>query len=270
MTALAPILQAFFTDRLMTQRAAAAHTIASYRDTLRLLLGYVHDQTGKQPAQLDLADLDAVTVGAFLAHLETARGNSAATRNNRLAAIHSLFRYAALKAPDQMDTISRVLAIQAKRTATTIVSYLAPAELDAVLAAPDQGTWHGRRDHALLVLAAQTGLRVSEITGLAIHDAHLGTGAHVYCRGKGRKDRCTPLTSHTTGILAEWIAERSAPPEAPLLCTRSGTPMSADAVARLTSKYAALAATACPTLATKKITPHTMRHTAVICTPISA
>ena len=239
MTALAPILQAFFTDRLMTQRAAASHTIASYRDTLRLLLGYVHDQTGKQPAQLDLADLDAVTVGAFLAHLETARGNSAATRNNRLAAIHSLFRYAALKAPDQMDTISRVLAIQAKRTATTIVSYLAPAELDAVLAAPDQATWHGRRDHALLVLAAQTGLRVSEITGLAIHDAHLGTGAHVYCRGKGRKDRCTPLTSHTTGILAEWTAERSAPPEAPLLCTRSGTPMSADAVARLTSKYAA-------------------------------
>jgi len=264
MTALAPILQAFFTDRLMTQRAAAAHTIASYRDTLRLLLGYVHDQTGKQPAQLDLADLDAVTVGAFLAHLETARGNSAATRNNRLAAIHSLFRYAALKAPDQMETISRVLAIQAKRTATTIVSYLAPAELDAVLAAPDQGTWHGRRDHALLVLAAQTGLRVSEITGLAIHDAHLGTGAHVYCRGKGRKDRCTPLTSHTTGILAEWIAERSAPPEAPLLCTHSGTPMSADAVARLTSKYAALAATACPTLATKKITPHTMRHTAAM------
>ena len=264
MTALAPILQAFFTDRLMTQRAATPHTIASYRDTLRLLLGYVHDQTGKQPAQLALADLDAATVGAFLAHLETGRGNSAATRNNRLAAIHSLFRYAALKAPDHMDTISRVLAIQAKRTATTIVSYLTPAELDAILDAPDRSTWHGRRDHALLVLAAQTGLRVSEITSLAISDARLGTGAHVYCRGKGRKDRCTPLTSHTTSILAEWIAERGAPPEAPLLCTRSGTPMSADAVARLTSKYATLAATACPTLAAKKISPHTMRHTAAM------
>jgi site-specific recombinase XerD len=143
-------------------------------------------------------------------------------------------------------------------------AYVTPAELDAILAAPDQATWHGRRDHALLVLAAQTGLRVSEITGLAIGDARLGTGAHVYCRGKGRKDRCTPLTSHTAGIIAEWIAERSAPPQAPLLCTRSGTPMSADAVARLTSKYAALAATASPALATKKITPHTMRHTAAM------
>jgi len=264
MTALAPIMQAFFTDRLMTQRAATPHTIASYRDTFRLLLGYVHDQTGKQPAQLHLADLDAATIGAFLTHLEADRGNSAATRNNRLAAIHSLFRYAALRAPDQMNTISRVLAIQAKRTATTIVSYLTPAELGSILAAPGQATWHGRRDHALLVLAAQTGLRVSEITGLAIGDAHLGTGAHVYCRGKGRKDRCTPLTSHTAGILAEWTAERGAPAGAPLFSTRSGTPMSADAVARLTGKYAAIAAASCPSLTAKKITPHTLRHTAAM------
>jgi integrase/recombinase XerD len=264
MTALAPVMQAFFTDRLMTQRAATPHTIASYRDTFRLLLGYVHEQTGRHPAQLQLADLDAVTVGAFLTHLEASRGNSVATRNNRLAAIHSLFRYAALRAPDQMDTISRVLAIQSKRTVTTIVSYLTPAELDAVLAAPDQAAWRGRRDHALLVLAAQTGLRVSEITGLAIGDADLGTGAHVYCRGKGRKDRCTPLTSHTTGILAEWTAERRAPEDAPLFITRSGTPMSADAVARLTGKYAAIAADACPTLTAKKITPHTLRHTAAM------
>jgi integrase/recombinase XerD len=154
-----------------------------------------------------------------------------------------------------MDTISRVLAIQSKRTATTIVSYLTPAELDAILATPDQTAWHGRRDHALLVLAAQTGLRVSEITGLAIGDAHLGAGPHVYCRGKGRKDRCTPLTGHTTGILAEWTAERDAPEDAPLFSTRSGTCMSADAVARLTGKYADIAADACPTLTAKKITP---------------
>jgi site-specific recombinase XerD len=264
MTALAPVMQAFFTDRLMTQRAAASHTIASYRDTFRLLLGYVHEQTGKQPAHLQLADLDAATIGAFLTHLEASRGNSAATRNCRLAAIHSLFRYAALRAPDQMDIISRVLAIQSKRTATTIVSYLTPAELDAILATPDQAAWHGRRDHALLVLAVQTGLRVSEITGLAIHDAQLGTGAHVYCRGKGRKDRCTPLTSHTAGILAEWTAGRNAPGGAPLFCTRSGTPMSADAVARLTGKYAAMAAESCPSLTAKKITPHTLRHTAAM------
>lgn len=264
MTVLAPILEAFFTDRLMTQRGASAHTIASYRDTFKLLLGYVRAQTGKQPSQLDLADLDAVTVGAFLTHLETVRGNSAATRNNRLAAIHSLFRYAALKAPEHIHLISRVLAIQPKRTATTVVSYLTSVELDALLSAPDRSTWHGRRDHALLVLAAQTGLRVSELTRLTIDDVRLSTGAHICCHGKGRKDRSTPLTSHTIGILTEWITERRAPGTAPLFCTRSATPMSSDAVSHLTSKYASRAVAVCPSLATKKITPHTLRHTAAM------
>ena len=210
MTALAPILEAFFTGRLMTQRAASPHTIASYRDTFRLLLGHIRDQHGTQPARLDLADLDAPVIGGFLTWLETTRGNSAATRNNRLAAIHSLFRYAALKAPEHAALISRVLDIQAKRTATTIVSYLQPAELDALLAAPDRSAWHGRRDHALLTFAAQTGLRVSEITALTIADLHPGTGPHVYCHGKGRKDRCTPLTSHTVGILTAWLGTRRA------------------------------------------------------------
>src|SRR5579884_2720361 len=162
MTTLAPILQAFFTDRLMTQRAAAPHTIASYRDTFKLLLGYIHAQTGKLASQLDLTDLDAATIGEFLTYLESVRGNSAATRNNRLAAIHSLFRYAALQAPEHLNLISRVLDIQAKRT---IISYLTSAELDVILTAPDRSTWHGRRDHVLLALAAQTGFRVSELTG---------------------------------------------------------------------------------------------------------
>jgi integrase/recombinase XerD len=183
MTALAPILEAFFTDRLMTQRGASPHTIASYRDTFTLLLGHIHQHTGKLPAQLDLADLDATTIGAFLQHLETSRGNSPATRNARLAAIRSLFRYASLRAPEHAALISRVLSIQPKRTATTIVSFLTPGELDALLAAPDRATWHGRRDHALLVFAAQTGLRVSELTGLTTRDVHLGTGPHTYCRG---------------------------------------------------------------------------------------
>ena len=264
MTALAPLLQRFFTDRLMAQRDATPHTIASYRDTFKLLLGYIHAQTGKQPSRLDLADLDAATIGGFLTHLEAVRRNSAATRNNRLAAIHSLFRYAALQAPEQMNLISRVLAIQSKRTTTTIVSYLTSAELDAFLSAPDRSTWHGRRDHALLVIAAQTGLRVAELTGLTIDDLHLGTGAHVYCRGKGRKDRCTPLTSHTAGILAEWLAERHETGTAPLFCSRSGTPMSSDAVGRLTGKYASMAASACPSITARKITPHTLRHTAAM------
>jgi integrase/recombinase XerD len=182
----------------MTQYAASPHTIASYRDAFKLLLGYVHQQTGRLPARLDLTDLDAATIGALLQHLETVRGNSTATRNARLAAIHSLFRYASLQAPDHANLIGRVLAIQTKRTTTTIVTFLDRVELNALLAAPDQSTWHGRRDHALLVVAAQTGLRVSELTGLTVDDVHLGTDAHLYCHGKGRKDRCTPPTTPPT------------------------------------------------------------------------
>jgi integrase/recombinase XerD len=264
MTALAPILEAFFTDRLMTQRGASPHTIASYRDTFTLLLGYIHQQTGKLPAQLDLADMDAATIGAFLQQLETSRGNSAATRNARLAAIRSLFRYASLRAPEHAALIGRVLAIQPKRTATTIVSFLTRGELNALLAAPDRGTWHGRRDHALLVFAAQTGLRVSELTGLATHDVHLGTGPHAYCRGKGRKDRATPLTAHTVQVLATWLAEQDAGTTSPLFATRAGTPLSRDAVEHLVTRHATTAARTCPTLQAKKITPHTLRHTAAM------
>jgi site-specific recombinase XerD len=263
-TALAPLLQAFFTDRLMTQYGASPHTIASYRDTLRLLLTHVHQQTGKLPAQLDLSDLNAVTIGEFLHHLETVRGNTVATRNNRLAAIHSLFRYASLRAPEHADLIARVLAIQTKRTATTIVSFLNPAELDALLAAPDTTTWHGRRDHALLVLAAQTGMRVAELTALNAGDLQLGVGAHVYCRGKGRKDRCTPLTAHTVSVLNPWMTVRRPPDTDPLLVTRRGTRLSHDAVAGLVAKHAATAARTCPSLQVKHVTPHTLRHTAAM------
>ncbi len=264
MTALAPLLQAFFTDRLMTQYGASPHTIASYRDTFRLLLSHVHQQTGKLPAQLDLTDLDAPTIGGFLQHLETIRGNSAATRNTRLAAIHSLFRYASLRAPEHANLISRVLAIQTKRTATTIVNFLNRVELDALLAALDQSTWHGRRDHTLLVVAAQTGLRISELTGLAVHDLHLGTGAHVYCRDKGRKDRCTPLTAHTVEILTGWLAGRHAAGTEPLFCTRRGASLSHDAVAHMITKHAAAAARTCVSLQAKNVTPHTLRHTAAM------
>jgi integrase/recombinase XerD len=263
-TALAPLLQAFFTDRLMTQYGASAHTIASYRDTWRLLLAHINQQTGKLPAHLDLADLDAATIGGFLHDLETVRGNSIATRNTRLAAIHSLFRYASLHAPEHADLISRVLAIQTKRATTTIVTFLSPAELDALLAAPDPSTWHGRRDHALLVLAAQTGLRVAELTALTVGDLHLGVGAHVYCHGKGRKDRCTPLTTHTTAVISRWVTAYRPTHTDPLFATRRGTPLSHDAVTRLVAKHAATAAGTCPSLHDKHVTPHTLRHTAAM------
>jgi integrase/recombinase XerD len=208
MTILAPVLEAFFTDRLMTQRQASPNTVAAYRDTFTLLLGYTFGHTGKHPAQLDFSDLDAPLIGAFLQHLETDRGNSVTTRNARLAAIHSLFRYAALRAPEHAALIARVLAIPNKRHHRPLVCFLTREEIEALLGAPDRTHWTGRRDHALLLVLTQTGLRVSELTGLTIQDAHLNTGAHVYCRGKGRKDRATPLTSQTVTVLRSWLTER--------------------------------------------------------------
>lgn len=266
MTAFPPLLQAFFTDRLMAQIGASPHTVASYRDTFKLLLGFVHQKTGTLPDRLNLADLDATVIGAFLQHLETDRHNSIATRNTRLAAIHALFRYASLRAPENADLIARVLAIQTKRTTTTIVAFLDDTELDALLTAPDLSTWHGRRDQALLVLAAQTGLRTSELTGLTLDDLHTGTGPHVRCHGKGRKDRATPLTSHTVAAITGWRAHRVAAARGSdaLFCTRTGNPLSRDAVAGIVTKHTATAARTCPTLAAKTVTPHTLRHTAAM------
>jgi site-specific recombinase XerD len=195
MTALAPILQGFFTDKLIRQRRAGPNTLSAYRDTWRLLLQFASHTTATAPSGLDLAQIDAGLVTAFLTHLETARGNTVATRNARLAAIHSLFRYAALRAPEHADQIARVLAIPPKRCDRAVVSFLTSTEIDALLAAPDRTTRLGRRDHALLLLACQTGLRVSELIALTRGDIHLDQhGAHVRCDGKGRKERATPLT----------------------------------------------------------------------------
>jgi integrase/recombinase XerD len=191
-TDLAPVLQGFFTDRLARQKKASANTVAAYRDTCRLLLAFARDKTGKAPAQLSLADLDAALIGGFLNHLEEQRGNGSTTRNARLAAIHSLFKYAAPKAPEHAAVISQVLAIPPRRRERAIVSYLTPEETDALVAAPGRTTWHGRRDRALLLLGIQTGLRVSELTGLLRQDVHLGAGPHVRCHGKGRAARPLP------------------------------------------------------------------------------
>jgi integrase/recombinase XerD len=247
-TALAPILQAFFTDRLARQRHASTHTIAAYRDTWRLLLGYTSATTGTQPSQLDLADLDAPLIGAFLNHLEADRGNSPRTRNARLAAVHSLFRYAALSCPEHAQTIARVLAIPPKRFDKALVTWLTEPEIAALLAAPDRSTWAGRRVHTLILLAAQTGLRISELTGLTTSDVHLGAGAHVSCTGKGRKQRITPLTATTAAVLRTWLAERSAQPGQPLFPTRTGGQLSRDAVEHRLARHTAAAAARCPSL----------------------
>jgi integrase/recombinase XerD len=264
MTSLAPILEGFFTGYLMTQRKASPHTIASYRDTFTLLLGHLHGQTGKLPSQLDITDLDAPAITGFLQHLETSRGNGTSTRNARLTAIHSLFRYAALHVPEHAAQITRVLAMPSKRTDTTVVCFLSRTELQALLAAPDRATWHGRRDHTLILFTAQTGLRVSELTALTTDDLHLGTGPHVRCTGKGRKERCTPLTAPSAQALTTWLTERRGTPADPVFCTRKGTALSRDAVARLLTKHAATAAEHCTSLRTKTVTPHTLRHSAAM------
>lgn len=264
MSALAPTLQKFFTDRLITQRQVSPATVAAYRDTFRLLLGFISDTKKIAPANLDFSDLDAPTIGAFLTYLETGRANSVRSRNARLAAIHSLFRFAALEHPEHADLISRVLAIPQKRFDRAIVAFLTKEEVEAILAVPDRNTWLGRRDHALLTLAVQTGLRVAELTGLLRDDVVLRTGAHVRCRGKGRKQRSTPLTAGTVTTLGEWLKANDAQPGSPLFPSRHGTPLSTDAVEWLVNKYSTAAASRCPSLANRRITPHVLRHSAAM------
>ena len=264
MSALAPTLQAWFTDRLIAQRNVSPHTIRAYRDTLRLLLDYAETQLGRQPSQLDIAELDAPLIAAFLNHLETERANSTRTRNLRLAAIHSLFRYAQHRHPEHAQDIARVLAIPLKRADRAIVTFLDDNEIQALLDAPDRSTWTGRRDHALLVLAIQTGLRASELTGLRTGDVYLTTGPHVRCAGKGRKNRITPLTPTTTAVLEIWLAERAGHTDEPAFPTARGGCLTRDALDHRISKYTDIAARRCPTLHEKRVTPHTLRHTAAM------
>jgi site-specific recombinase XerD len=264
MTLIAPVLQGFFTDRLIGQRNASAHTVAAYRDTFRLLLTFACHDRGRSASQLRLDDLGPNVIARFLDHLEVERGNSVATRNARLAAIHSLFRYAALHHPDHAATIQQVLAIPPKRCARAIVTFLTEPEIDAMLAAPDSATWTGRRDYSLLVLAIQTGLRVSELISLTRQDVHLGSAPHVSCRGKGRKQRITPLTHRTVAVLRAWMTEHAAGPTDPLFVTRSSNPLSRDAIEHRVAHYAHTAERSCPSLAAKKITAHTLRHSAAM------
>jgi site-specific recombinase XerD len=261
MSDLAPLLQSYFTDRLARQRQASSHTVAAYRDPFRLLLSFAERRTGRHPAQLGVADLDASTIGAFLTHLQDERGNSVTTRNARLAAIHSFYGYAALHAPEHAALIQQVLAIPPKRTDRAIVGFLTRDEATALIAAPDQTTWLGRRDHALLLVALHTGLRVSEITGLKIADIHLGAGPHVRCLGKGRKNRCTPLTKPAAQALRSWLAERDdAQAGDPVFPTSRGDALSRDGVTHLVARHATTARRCCPSMTGKTITPHTLRH----------
>jgi len=263
-TLLAPILQAWFTERLLKQRQVSPNTIAAYRDTFRLLLGFAQACLGKPAHTFLLADFDATVITAFLEHLETKRQCTARTRNARLAAIRSFFRFAATREPTLSGLIQRVLTIPQKRTDRRLVSYLTPEEVDALLATPDRTCWLGRRDHLMLLVALQTGLRVSELTGLRAGDCTLGSGANVRCVGKGRKERCTPVTPSTAAILKDFIAETARQPADFVFPSRAHARLSRDAVERLVLRHAAVAAKIRPSLATKRVTPHSLRHTTAI------
>jgi site-specific recombinase XerD len=244
----------------MTQTDASPRTIVAYRDTFRLLLAFTARRLGKQPSELDLDDLDAPLIGAFLNHLQQDRGNSARTRNARLAAIHSFCRYAAWRHPEHAATIARVIAIPSKRYDRTDITYLTPVEIDALLAAPDQETWLGRRDHTLLLTLITTGLRVSELAALRITDVTVGQAAHVHVLGKGRKERSTPLKAETAQALRAWLHEREGAPVDPVFPTSHGRPLSQDAITKLLAKHTVRAGEHCPSLGAKRVTPHVLRH----------
>jgi site-specific recombinase XerD len=257
----ATLLEKFFIQRLMHQRQASVHTIASYRDTFRLLLEFVQRRRHKAPSTLALEDIDAPLVMDFLDEQEQVRGVTARTRNLRLTAVHSFFRYVAFEMPSHAAHIQRVLAIPAKRFSRALVPFLSRQEVDALLAAPDQHTWSGRRDHALLLLAVQTGLRLSELTGLRREDLHIGAGAHVRVFGKGRKERCTPLSKNTRAVLAAWVREPPRAANQPLFPNAHGGRLSAHGMHYLLHKYVVAAADRCPSLTNKRVSPHVLRHT---------
>jgi len=258
---LPTLVQKFFTDRLIAQRRVSPHTVASYRDTFRLLLRFAQKELGKPPSKLGMEDLSAGLIGLFLDNLEKNRANASRSRNVRLTAIRSFFRYAALECPEHSAGIQRVLAIPAKRQTSRLVDFLTRSEIDALLDVPDQETWLGRRDRVLMLFAIQTGLRLSELTGLRQGDIHLDRGAHVRCEGKGRKQRCTPLTRTTVQALKIWVREQGQDATKILFPSSRGGRLSHDSVQYLVAKHAKFAAGYCATLRDKRVTPHVLRHT---------
>ena len=259
-------VQRFFAERLVAQKEASPHTVASYRDTFRLLLGYASRRLAREPTELSTTDIDADLVAGFLAHVEESRNNGVRTRNVRRSAIRGFFRFVAVEEPALLLHCRQVLAIPAKREVKRTLDFLDRAESAAVLAAPDQSTWIGRRDRTLLLVALQTGLRVSELIGLNIADVVLDPPrrGHVQCRGKGRKERATPLRSDSAGALSDWLRERDGAPEAPVFVSNRKRRFSRDGIERIVGKYVRLAAQSCPSLRSKRVSPHTLRHSAAM------
>jgi site-specific recombinase XerD len=263
-TDFARLMEGFFTERLISQRRVSPQTISSYRDAFRLIFSFAQERLRKAPSDLKLTDLDAPFVSDFLDHLEKERHNTVRSRNARLAAIHSFFRYAALQSPEHSALIQRVLAMPSKRYEHPDVSFLTREEVEALLAAPNQTTWSGRRDYALLLVAVQTGLRVSELTGLRCRDFVFSNTAYVQCRGKGRKERSTPLRKEAATVMSRWLRERNGQPEAAAFPNARGGSLSRDGVEYLIGRHTSTATKQCPSLKTKRVSPHVLRHTAAM------
>lgn len=257
---LPALVQQFFTDRLGTQMAASPNTIAGYRDTFRLLLRFAAEKITKVPTKLKIEDIDATLVADFLAHVEEQRRNSARSRNARLAGIRSFFRFVAMNEPAYLLHCQKILAMPGKRYVRRTVEFLDRAEMDALLAAPDRSTWAGRRDHAILMVALQTGLRASELIHLHRCDVVTGTGAHIRCEGKGRKQRCTPLRQEIVTVLNVWLKERAGGDDDPLFPTIRGSKLSRDALEQLVQKHTLAASKSCRSLIGKRVSPHVLRH----------
>jgi integrase/recombinase XerD len=257
-------LQRFFTERLATQLKASPNTVTSYRDTFRLLLKYATDRLRRPPTELQVIDIDADLIGLFLADIESTRGNTTRSRNTRLSAIRSFFKYVAVNEPQLLHHCQRVLAMPAKRHEKRAIDYLSRAEIEALIQAPDLSTWHGRRDRALLALALQTGLRVSELISLSCDDIVLGTGAHVRCMGKARKERATPIRKDSAKVLRDWLNERGGTDTDPVFISNRDARLSRDAVEQIVRKHGLTAERKCPSLKKKHVTPHVLRHSAAM------
>ncbi len=260
-TSLAPLLERFFTQRLMQQRQASPHTISSYRDTFRQFLKFVQQRLHQPPSRLNIEQIDAPLIVAFLDELENHQSLSVRSRNLRLTAIRSFFRYVAFELPTHSAQIQRVLAIPSKRFTRTLVCFLTRPEIDALLAAPDRSTWSGRRDHAFILTAVQTGLRLSEMTRLAHEDLVWGIGAHVRVIGKGRKERCIPLAKPTLTVLKTWLQEPQRGNDNVLFPSARGKQFSVHGVQYLLNKHRKIASKLCPSLKYKRVTVHRLRHT---------
>lgn len=260
----AVLLQSFFTDYLIVQRQVSQHTIASYRDTFRLFLKFNQKQLKKEPSKLTLDDINATLIRAFLKDLEVQRKVSARTRNQRLAALHSCFRFASIYYPQYSEMIQQILAIPHKKYHQASIDYLTKYEVDTLLRVPDRTIWSGRRDYTLLLVDIRTGLRVSELTGLHKSDVTLGTGAYIHCFGKGRKERSTPITKNTAKVIQQWLGNTKGKEDELVFTNARGGHLSSDGVQYILDKHIKIACQLCPSLNKKRVTPHVLRHTAAM------